>query len=229
MDFVALDIETTSGDQEGLMIQLGMAYQGGKLFVEDITYPLHHARAYEIEAEALEVNGFTLDRIFTLNAPSNLKDIERQAIEAILDWFPLSQEQIDAINHEAQRRGGLNPDDYFRMKTDFYKKRFIPVGWNVAGFDMPYIKREMPELAQMFHYRSVDLGAVCYTLSEVFKPAGIWDYKDLKESSKLHAEAEFQKYFPDREGTWHDAGYDAMASLFSWDFLKGIIERHPDD
>ena len=103
-------------------------------------------------------------------------------------------------------------------------KKIIAVGWNVAAFDFPFLRQHFPRTAEGMSYRSVDLNAIIFALveSRMMDPYGkVWDYYGLKKAAKDYAadavEREFPEMFTGEE--WHDAAYDAIASLFAYDFL----------
>ncbi|MCA1704012.1 MAG: hypothetical protein LC808_12395 [Actinobacteria bacterium] len=81
----------------------------------------------------------------------------------------------------------------------------IVVGWNVAAFDLPYVRRYLPRFAGHLSRRSVDLNAVCFTFAGT---AGS-RWKRLKKRSKRYAEERLGR------ANWHDAGYDAAAALLA--------------
>lgn len=98
------------------------------------------------------------------------------------------------------------------------KHSLVAVGWNVGSFDFPFIRRYMPRLAEQFSYRFVDLNAVAFTLAESRRrradnPDSVPGYKSWKRRAKRAAEEMLGGE------NWHDAGYDAAASLAAWWFF----------
>jgi hypothetical protein len=101
-----------------------------------------------------------------------------------------------------------------------YLNQRIAVGWNVAGFDFPFAKRWLPETAGLLSYRTVDLNAVVFYISETTD----WEYAKLKAYVKEIAADRISKdsqclY---SEENWHDAGYDALSGLYVWEELQTI-------
>lgn len=86
----------------------------------------------------------------------------------------------------------------------------IMVGWNVGQFDVPFLRNHFPNTARAMSYRSVDLNAVVFAMEQM----GMGKYKMLKEASKDYARDQIGG-----EEQWHDAGYDALAALHSFDYL----------
>lgn len=90
----------------------------------------------------------------------------------------------------------------------------IPVGWNVAGFDMGFMRRWMPVSYADFSYRTVDLNAVCFTLDPV-------RWERFKRAANQYAKQKLQGLgWAER---WHDALYDAAASYYAWEYLRDVV------
>ena len=93
-----------------------------------------------------------------------------------------------------------------------------PVGWNVAGFDMAFIDRYMPNLRSVLSYRTIDLNAVCAVLGGLLAD----NVASLKKHSKRHVNDMYSRN--GEQVRWHDAGFDAKAALISLDYL--MCERY---
>ena len=93
------------------------------------------------------------------------------------------------------------------------------VGWNVGSFDVPFVRKHLPGVASVLSYQSADLNAACFIISEA---QGI-SYKGLKARAKEYAAEMALKDGLDE--AWHDAGYDALASLYAWEYLKMRVEE----
>jgi DNA polymerase III epsilon subunit-like protein len=93
------------------------------------------------------------------------------------------------------------------------------VGWNVGSFDVPFVRKHLPGVASVLSYQSADLNAVCFAISE----AQQLSYSDLKAEAKAYAA---EKCFDaGLKESWHDAGYDALASLYAWDYLVSRVRN----
>lgn len=131
---VGLDFETTGVDTDTLLpIQVGVAcvhdsLPGGTLCHEwDVKWPLNHKNVPYIEDGALEVNGFTYDRIFRHGT------MYPEVVTELLWWV-----------------GGL-----VSMLPD--NVELIPVGWNVGGFDMRIMKVFFPNAKAYFSHRTREI------------------------------------------------------------------------
>ena len=93
------------------------------------------------------------------------------------------------------------------------------VGWNVASFDMPFLRKHLNGVGRVLSYQSADLNAVCFAISEAHGTS----YKALKRASKEYAAEQLRDEWP--EELWHDAGYDAAAALHSWHYLTSRIKE----
>lgn len=99
--------------------------------------------------------------------------------------------------------------------------RLISIGWNVAGFDLPFVRRFLPRSALYLSYRTIDLNAVCFTVN-VMK----WDKLKAKV---MNIAARDIAYDDQSKGApaWHDALYDARAAFYAWNALRdeiGVVE-----
>jgi len=98
--------------------------------------------------------------------------------------------------------------------------RLVAVGFNVGAFDLPFFRRDMPVLASMLARRSIDLNAVCFTLSgwdpvpgRVGRSAAEW-----KRAVKFQGAARVEA--AGFAGSFHEAGYDAAVALEGWCWLR---------
>ena len=105
-------------------------------------------------------------------------------------------------------------------------RKLIAIGWNVAGFDLPFIKRFLPQSFKKLSYRTVDLNAVCFTLDPVYLNAVCFTLDPVKwerhkKAAKSYAAEELASEFPGEK--WHDALYDAAAAYHAWHYLRQAV------
>lgn len=93
----------------------------------------------------------------------------------------------------------------------------IATGWNVGSFDLPFVKRDLPETAKYVSRRTIDLNALCFALSQASAHNFDWWKKEAKRAAVRVLGLE----------KWHDAGYDAAAALAS--FLWITEQLRPRD
>lgn len=105
---------------------------------------------------------------------------------------------------------------------EWNKTKIIAVGWNIAAFDFPFLREYFPLTTNRMAYRSVDLNALIFGISEsgmVDKRMGEpWTYHVLKNFVKEQAAAAVGG-----EQQWHDAGYDAQTSLAAFRVLTDQV------
>lgn len=112
----------------------------------------------------------------------------------------------------------------------------VPIGLNVAAFDMPFFRLTLPRSSSLIARRAVDLNAICFSYEgwdpnpHADRPR---DFAGWKRSMKIAANTWLrQNGIPTRE---HDAGYDALQALVGWWWLRkqlsNVTERlaHLDD
>lgn len=136
------------------------------------------------------------------------------------------EEHALAVNGFSQYRLAHGPThgevdlDLYRSldeQADVRDGCLIAIGWNVASFDMQFIKRWLPLTFKKFAHRSIDLNAVCFTIDP-------YNWEAIKKAVKASAEREIL----DRTGikpNEHNAGYDAMAGYQAWQHLQDICQR----
>lgn len=200
--FVGIDIETTTGDGNGAIIQVGISL--GTEADQNITRDVRPA-GWMLQ----DVPGTSHDRekVFFGEVPWEPGAFK---VHGILPQRVTKAPPIEVVEDELVlwlNERGIGPRDG------------IAVGWNVGSFDMAHIRRLMPHLAAMFHYRAVDLNSLVFGLAEHGKryakaPDKVRGYEGWKKLAKRYA-ADVMGGEPQ----WHDAGYDARASLLAFHFL----------
>ena len=92
---------------------------------------------------------------------------------------------------------------------------FIPVGWNVGGFDMPFVRAFLPQSCELISRRSLDLNALCYAFEDarVTYQGERRSFHGWKKLAHNHAGNILG------EPNWHDALFDAQAALQAYNFL----------
>lgn len=102
-------------------------------------------------------------------------------------------------------------------------RSLVPVGWNVARWDMPFVEDALPISNEYFSRRTIDLNAIVYYLDrKVYYNGSYPSYKGWKRMSKAYAQAKLLE--ADITPDWHNAGYDAIAALLSLEFLQGVLK-----
>lgn len=109
-------------------------------------------------------------------------------------------------------------DAQLRKKFDEWGiRRAIPVGFGVAGFDMPFVREYLPLSSQHLSMRSVDLTGIAFLLQEVTGHS----FQSIKAASKQYALKKMPK--PTETFKWHNAGFDSLAALYAWEYFQRIV------
>jgi DNA polymerase III epsilon subunit-like protein len=122
--------------------------------------------------------------------------------------------------------------DFHGMKPDYVdsqvsqwanpsdqRRDFVMVGFNVGSFDRPFIKRTLPITYGKFSRRSVDLNSVIFSLSD-----SNTQFERIKDKSKAYAFEKMEGMFSDFKNRQHDAEYDAVMSLYCFEYLRTLIK-----
>ncbi len=117
----------------------------------------------------------------------------------------LHYRMVDTLASEwlGQNLGGLS------------RNKVHATGWNVAGFDLPFLRRFLPKSLACISYRTVDLNAPLLLAADSNAR-----FRKIKSGLKKRAQATAEEWIEARRDlveeadmTWHDAGFDAITAL----------------
>jgi DNA polymerase III alpha subunit (gram-positive type) len=143
-----------------------------------------------------------------------------------------------AWSMEAQEVHQFTKDhiDFHGMKPDYvdsqvsqwanpstHRRDFVMVGFNVGSFDRPFIKQTLPLTYGKFSRRSVDLNSVIFSMADTNT-----QFERIKGRAKDYAIAKMEGMFEGFSNRQHDAIYDAVMSLYCFEYLRGIIDGQVD-
>ena len=200
--YIGLDLETSGSRHDvHVPIQLGIAMPNGKLFSRLIG----GWRWYDPMDEEHRMTPYPKYKEVGLRAWSDeafgVHGITKEDLETAADRY--------VVQSQATKFIGENTDAWIGNR--------IVVGWNVASFDMPFVREFLPAVSNSLSYRSVDLNAVSFTVADAL---GL-SWGNLKRRSKEYAQLRLERDWD--EPKWHDAGFDAQAALYSKDYLEQVI------
>lgn len=189
---IGLDGEMSDSDLDkgAVLIQIGICDEYGNTFESLIG---HEAGWYQTE-QASAVHRIPDEDIID-------SDCADQVDRRLCRWL---QDRLE----DARARGehtGLRP--------------FVPIGWNVGGFDMPFVRAFLPESSGLISRRSLDLNALCYS----FEDARVTYQGERCSFSKWKSLSNDYAGRSLGEDGWHDALFDAKAALEAYVFLAGAF------
>ena len=203
--FVGMDLETSGSSHErSALIQVGIANEYGQIFSEYVGDWRWEDR---VDTKWDHIDGLRSYDWSEEAAP--IHNIARSTIDAARPAH-----LVDA-----------SAEEWIKANVGIVPKAIIAVGWNVAGFDFPFWREYLPRAAGSMAYRSVDLNALVFyaTQSGLIRPDGEpWTYYKLKGHAKNEA-AKMHFARTGMDGMNHDAGYDALVSIYAWDVLKDVL------
>lgn len=185
---IGLDGEMSDSDLDkgAVLIQIGVCDEYGNTFESLIGYD---AGWYQTE-QASAVHKIPDEDILTAPRPDQVDRRLYSWLEARLDDARIREEST-----------GLRP--------------FVPVGWNVGNFDMPFVRKFLPESASLISRRSLDLNSLCYS----FEDAQVTYMGERRSFSKWKQLAHDAASEVLGDDGWHDALFDAQAALEAYNFL----------
>lgn len=132
-----------------------------------------------------------------------------------MDIHKITEEEIKA----APRPAAVDAAAVRWLDERGIHNRATPVGFSVGSFDMPFVREYLPNLGRRISMRVVDLNAVVFAISEVMGRS----YKAVKNAGKNYAHNKIaQSHLADGIGP-HNAGYDALVAIYSWDFFRKML------
>jgi DNA polymerase III epsilon subunit-like protein len=177
--------------------------QGGKLIQIGL------ATGTEPEERITELIGWDRDDFFADPVAMAVHGIPEETIVAA----PRAPE-VDEKLHEWCLAHGGKPE----------KRKLVTVGWNVGAFDLPFVRHTLPKTFTLLSRRSADLNAICFALGDTVNMGGSRPaWTGFRRMSKRAAEKQLTKLGIDP--AWHDAGYDALAGLLSFRWLREAVKQ----
>ena len=113
-------------------------------------------------------------------------------------------EEVDELLYAWLIEKGANP-----------KRRIhnVPVGFNITGFDMPFVKVTLPKTYSLFSRRAAELNGMLWLLhGKQGKTMEEW-----KEMSMEYARINMITFKP------HDAGWDSARHLLCFEYLRSAV------
>jgi Exonuclease len=118
----------------------------------------------------------------------------------------LHPDEVDEILYEWLIERGANPKK--RAKT-------IPVGFNIIGFDMPFVKATLPKTYSLFSRRMADLNGMLWLLHGKNNKS----FETWKSMALDYAKMNMTDYKP------HDAGWDSARHLVCFNYLRSVTHN----
>lgn len=102
--------------------------------------------------------------------------------------------------------------------------RVIPIGFNVAAFDVPFIREALPRSNSLLSRRTIDLNAVVMTMANagILYNGSAPGWSGWKRLAKRAAVDKLKTM--GYEENQHDAGYDALMAIFAWEWLSAAMK-----
>jgi hypothetical protein len=119
-----------------------------------------------------------------------------------------SQDSVDQELYQWLVNYGANPKR--REKT-------VAVGFNIIGFDMPFIKKQLPKTYSLLSRRMADLNAMLWLLHGKVDNGMPVNFETWKTRAMDYAASTLEDFKP------HDAEWDAKRHLLCFEYLRSVI------
>lgn len=202
MIFVGLDLETSGIDHDiSVPIEFGLAIPTPGGVQELATYNLRIGGwKWADDPWLTRVGQPTWEWNYQSAKIHNITKEELENVQPVADVDEFVRQILD--------------DHHSPTRND--KAVYCMIGWNVAGFDRPFVEKHMPLTFERFSYRTIDLNAICYALAE----PNVRSYDTIKNRSK--------QYGADKVGgpeMAHQAGWDAATSFYAYLYLRDLVRQ----
>lgn len=106
------------------------------------------------------------------------------------------------------------------VSTTKSRRDVVAVGFNVGSFDFPFLSQTLPILKSRLSRRSVDLNSIIFALSD-----NDHEVQRIKADSKAYAHQKMEGLFDGRRNREHDAEFDAVMSLYCFEYLRSLLNK----
>ena len=171
-----------------------------------------------IQIGVCDDNGNTFESLIG-HEPGWYKTEQASAIHQIPDDDILSAPRADQVDRRLRRWLEARLEESQMRHEHTGIRPFIPVGWNVGGFDMPFVRATLPASCELISRRSLDLNALCYAFEDV-RVTYQGERLSFVGWQRLAHEKAGEALAEDR---WHNALFDAQAALAAYNFLTGVF------
>lgn len=153
------------------------------------------------------------------HAPGWFKTEQASAVHKIPDRSIINAPHVDDVDMRLYSWLTARLDDALLRGERTGIRPFVPVGWNVGGFDMPFVRKFLPLSSGLISRRQLDLNALCYAFedAQVTYQGERLTFNKWKNLAHNFAEASFVEH------NWHNALFDAQAALEAYTFLTGVF------
>ena len=179
----------------------------------------------EMSSSEIDSGGKLIQIGVSVRVDGELRSFEALINPGEMDWCPeaaqvhqipketielqgRSQDSVDQELYQWLVNQGANPKR--RAKT-------IPVGFNIIGFDMPFIKKQLPLSYSLFSRRMADLNAMLWLLNGKEDNGHAVSFEGWKTKALNWAESQLSDFKP------HDAEWDAKRHLLCYEYLQSVI------
>jgi hypothetical protein len=125
-----------------------------------------------------------------------------------LEDYGIHQDDVDSMLYRWLVNHGADPKH--RAKT-------VPVGFNITGFDMPFIKATLPKTYSLLSRRTAELNGMLWLLHGRVENGMPVKFETWKKRSMDYAASKLDDFKP------HDAGWDAKRHLLCYEYLRSVI------
>lgn len=170
----------------------------------------------------MEKGGKLIQIGLSIGGPSDLETVSYYLRPPQDMFWDETAAQVHLITPEHLRSKGLHPEEVDEILYDWLishgadpkdRARTVPVGFNITGFDLPFIKATLPKTFSLFSRRTAELNGMLWMLHGKQNKT----FEDWKEMALEYARMNLITYKP------HDAGWDSARHLLCFAYLRSAV------
>lgn len=178
----------------------------------------------EMSSADIETGGKLIQIGMAKFVDGKMESIGRMLNPGSMDWSA-EAESVHQFSREYIEKNGEDPAMVDEMLANWanptmYRRDFVMVGFNVGSFDRPFVKQSLPILFSKFSRRSVDLNSLIFALSDSNS-----QFESIKAKAKDYAFEQMEGMFDGFQNRQHDAEYDAVMSLYCFEYLQSVMKK----
>jgi len=133
-----------------------------------------------------------------------------------------SAAEVHGITQEQLKFAGMHPEEADELIYEWltghganpkHRARTVPVGFNITGFDLPFVKKTLPKTYSLLSRRAAELNGMLWLLDGK-KGHSMEEWKEL---ALEYAKINLNTYKP------HDAGWDSARHLLCFEYLRSTV------
>jgi hypothetical protein len=179
----------------------------------------------EMSSPDIELGGQLIQIGLSVGGPSGIETIAFYIRPYDNMFWDDRAAQVHKITRERLKSKGMHPEEVDETLYAWlvskgaqpnHRARTVPVGFNITGFDMPFIKMTLPKTYNLLSRRTAELNGMLWMLHGKQGKT----FEDWKDMALEYAKMNMVDYKP------HDAGWDSARHLLCFEYLRTAVNDY---